>query len=61
MNQISKDSLGYLGLEFQIRLLALMVRDTKFANSIIEIMNPNYFEDDYLRKISGSLKDKGLQ
>jgi replicative DNA helicase len=57
MNQISKDSLGYLGLEFQIRLLALMVRDTKFANSIIEIMNPNYFEDDYLRKISGSLKD----
>lgn len=57
MAQIDKNSFGYLGFEYQIRLIAQIITDKNFANSIIDIVNPNYFEDQYLRIIVATIKD----
>jgi replicative DNA helicase len=57
MAKIDKDNLGYLGFDFQVRLIAQVITDDKFANSIIEIIDPNYFEDQYLRIIAATIKD----
>ena len=45
MAKVKRDSFEYLGTEFQIRLIAQLLIDTKFAESIIDIINPNYFFD----------------
>jgi replicative DNA helicase len=47
---------GYLGMPYQIRLLAQFVTDYKFANNIMEIIDPNYFSDQYLRIIAAEIK-----
>ena len=52
MAKIAKDDLGYLGFDYQLRLMAQILTDRKFANSIIDIINPNYFHDEYLRIIA---------
>ncbi len=57
MAKIDKDNLGYLGFDFQSRLCLQLVTDRKFANSIIDIINPNYFEDEFLRMIAATIKD----
>lgn len=57
MAKISRESLGYLGLDFQLRLIAQILTDRKFANNIIEIINPNYFDDEYLKIITATIKD----
>jgi len=48
---------GYLGHEFQIRLLAHLLVDHHFANTILDILNPNYFSDEYLRIIASKIID----
>lgn len=45
MAKVKRDSFEYLGTEFQIRLIAQLLIDTKFAESIIDIIDPNYFFD----------------
>ncbi len=57
MAKIDKNSLGYLGFDYQVRLMAQILTDRKFANSIIDIIDPNYFEDPYLRIIAATVKD----
>lgn len=57
MAKISKDNLGYLGFDYQVRFLAQILTDKKFANSILDIVDPNYFEDSYLRVIAAHIKD----
>lgn len=57
MSKINKDSLGYLGLDFQYRLILQMLTDRKFAQSIMDIITPNYFEDSYVRIIVATIKD----
>lgn len=57
MVKIDKNSLGYLGIDYQQRLMAQILTDSKFANSIIDIVDPNYFEDPYLRVIAAHIKD----
>ncbi len=57
MAKIDKDNLGYLGFDFQVRLIAQIITDEKFSTSIIEIIDPNYFEDQYLRIITATIKD----
>ena len=61
MAKIDKDSLGYLGFDYQVRLMAQILTDRKFANSIIDIVDPNYFEDPYLRIIAATIKDAKRQ
>lgn len=57
MGKINKESFGYLGSDFQIRLVAQLLIDTKFAESIIDIIDANYFEDQSLRLIVSTIKD----
>lgn len=57
MSKINKDNLGYLGLDFQYRLIQQMLVDRKFGESIIDILKPNYFEDSFLRTTSAKIKD----
>jgi len=57
MNKIDKSNLGYLGIDFQYRLIQQVLLDRKFGESIIDILTPNYFEDTFLRSISGKIKD----
>jgi len=57
MTKIDKNSFGYLGHDYQLRLIAQFLTDRKFANSILDIVDPNYFEDQYLRVIVATIKD----
>ena len=48
----SRANLGYLGHSFQIQLINQLIVDEKFAMSIIDILDPTYFDSEYLRLIS---------
>ena len=50
-------NLGYLGWSFQIRLVKQLVEDTKFSEEIMDIIEPKYFDNEYLRLVIASLKD----
>lgn len=56
-SKINKDSFGYLGSDFQLRLVAQLLVDNKFAESIIDIINPNYFDDQALKLMVSTIKD----
>lgn len=55
--KINKNDLGYLGFDYQIRLMAQILTDSRFANSIIDILHPNYFSDPYIKVIVAVLKE----
>lgn len=57
MGKINKDNLGYLGVDFQHRLLQQILVDRRFGESIVDILNPNYFEDSFLRVVCGKIID----
>lgn len=57
MGNIDNNNFGYLGLNYQFRLIAQILTDNKFANSIMDIVNPNYFEDEHLRVIASEIKE----
>ena len=57
MNKVNRDDLSYLGIDYQNRLIAQILTDRKFANSIIDIINPNYFKDQFLKIIVAVIKD----
>lgn len=52
-----KTSLGYLGHTFQIKLLNQLITNDKFASSIIDILDPSYFDNEYLRLIAAELRN----
>jgi|TARA_R110000823_G_C15951376_1_gene501815 replicative DNA helicase len=56
-----KKTLGFLGNDFQTRLLANVVTDHKFAYDVIDILKPEYFEDQYFRKLYKFIKDNYQQ
>ena len=64
MATINKDNLGYLGLDFQYRLIQQILVDRKFGETIVDILQPNYFEDSLLRtaslKISENYEEYGV-
>jgi hypothetical protein len=57
MNTVNKNNLGYLGQDFQYRLIQQVVIDRKFGESIIDIIKPNYFENIFLRTACAKIKD----
>ena len=57
MSKIDKDKLKYLGYEYQIRLITQIITDKSFANSIIDILDPNYFEDSWLKVVVSTIKN----
>lgn len=50
-------TLGYLGDEFQLKLLSRIIYNTSFSEDIIEDLEPRYFEDLNLKRIFIIIKD----
>lgn len=57
MTKVDTSDFSYLGEPYQIKLIAQILSDRKFANSILDIVNPNYFKDSGLKTIVASMKD----
>lgn len=51
-----KTDFGYLGIEFQYRLIKQLLVDHKFSEEIISILSPNYFQDRTLKLIVLEIK-----
>ena len=52
-----KKNFGYLGNTFQIQLLNNIVTYKEFTNSIIEVIDPHYFDNQYFRIICQMIKE----
>tara|TARA_R100000951_G_scaffold95486_1_gene84544 strand:+ start:1955 stop:3331 length:1377 start_codon:yes stop_codon:yes gene_type:complete len=50
-------SFGYLGHTFQVKLINQIITDKKFANNIIEVIDPKYFDNQYFKLISQMSKE----
>lgn len=57
MPKIDKSNLGYLGKEYQYRLVKCFVEDAKFFNSIANIVEPAFFTDVLLRMFVSVIRD----
>ena len=57
MAKQTREDFSYLGSEYQYKLILQMLTDRKFANSIIDIINQNYFQDENLKLIVSTMKD----
>lgn len=57
MAKLIKDSFSYLGPDFQNRLIAQLLSDNRFAESIVEIIDPNYFKENSLKLIVSIIKE----
>jgi replicative DNA helicase len=45
MGKVNKDSLGFLGHDYQLKLMNQLLTDKKFGESILDILDPNVFDD----------------
>lgn len=52
-----KSNLGYLGQSFQLQLINQIIVDERFGSTIIDILDPTYFDSEYLRLISAEIKN----
>jgi replicative DNA helicase len=57
MPKINKDTLGFLGLEYQRRLANQLLTDNRFAESILDIIVPSHFDDPILRVFTAEMKE----
>jgi len=48
---------GYLGHTFQISLLNLLVEDKRFATTIIDVVDPRYFDNQYFKLVAQMIKE----
>lgn len=54
---LSKNNLGYLGIDFQYRLIKAFFERPQFFKDMYPIINQNMFTGKYLNEIVGSMKD----
>jgi replicative DNA helicase len=57
MIRVDTSDFSYLGDTYQIKLIAQILSDRKFANAILDIVSPNYFKDPALKTIVAAIKD----
>ena len=57
MSKIEKNNLGYLGEEFQYRLVNAFIADQGFFRDLNSVIDQNMFTNQYLRTIVGVMKD----
>lgn len=57
-NDATKIDLGYLGIDFQHKLVKLFFEDSTFFTMINPIVDQNMFTEDVLRRIVGYMKDR---
>ena len=54
----TRKDLGYLGIDFQHKLVKLFIEDPSFFTTINPIVDQNMFTEDVLRRIVGFIKDR---
>ena len=54
---IDKSTLGYLGIDFQYKLVKFFVEDHNFFEEISDIVDQNAFTEQILRVFVGTLKN----
>tara|TARA_Y100000389_G_scaffold87776_1_gene84301 strand:+ start:8790 stop:10184 length:1395 start_codon:yes stop_codon:yes gene_type:complete len=57
MSKKDSKNLGFLGYSFQVKLAKQVMEDGKFSETIIDILDPQYFDNEYLRLLIASVKD----
>jgi replicative DNA helicase len=57
MAKIIKEDFSYLGVEYQYKLILQILTDQRFANSIIDIIDPNYFQEQSMKIIVKTIKE----
>ena len=57
MAKIVKNNLGYLGVDFQYKLIASFIERPKFFKDLYPIIDQNMFTESYLKTIVGVMKD----
>ena len=57
MAKINKDTFDFMGEEFQIRLIYQILTDKQFGESIVDIIDPNYFNAHPLKLIINGIKE----
>ena len=55
---VDKSTLGYLGIDFQLKLVKCFFEDHTYFTSIQEIIDQNMFTNEHLRRIVGFMKDR---
>ena len=58
--KIDKTNLGYLGVDYQYKLVKYFIEDTGFFDGIVNIVDPNAFTEPSLRNFVSIIKDKYL-
>ena len=57
MAKVVKNDLGYLGIDFQYRLIGSFINEPNFFKDLESIIDQNMFTDQYLRVIVGVMKE----
>ena len=57
-NRNDRSTLGYLGADFQLKLVKCFFEDQKYFSSIQDIVDQNMFSNEHLRRIVGFMKDR---
>lgn len=55
--KLEKNNLGYLGVDYQYRLIKCFIEDSEFFSSVSNIVEPSFFTEPILRAIVSALKD----
>jgi len=56
MNNKEQKNFGYLGYQFQIKVLAQLLTDKKFADNVLPLIGVDYFDNQYCQMIVKKLK-----
>lgn len=54
---VNKDNLGFLGVDFQYKLIKAFVEEQEFFKGLYPIINQNVFSEPLMRTFVGTLKD----
>lgn len=57
-NRNDRSTLGYLGADFQLKLVKCFFEDQKYFSAIQDIVDQNMFSNEHLRRIVGFMKDR---
>lgn len=57
MAKIVKDNLGYLGVDFQYKLIKIFIEEPEYFIDFSSLINQNAFTETYLKTVVGVIKD----
>ena len=57
INNNDRSNIGYLGEDFQFKLVHMFIEDKEFFKELCDTVNQNMFTQVILRTIVGSMKD----